>query len=85
MATNTQAVRKRIYIGLYLLARKQIHAFSLGLGRSKKQLDRASQAQAESPWAGVADWLRAAHSMLDEKAVELTRNADRSTQVRAIE
>ena len=32
--------------------------------------------ETERPWAGVAEWLRAAHSMLDEKAVELTRNAD---------
>ena len=82
MATNTQAVRKRIYIGLYLLARRQIHAFSLSLGRSKKELVRPSQAQAERPWAGVAEWLRAAHSLLDEKTSELT---DPSTQLRAIE
>ena len=76
MATNTQAVRKRIYIGLYLLARRQIHALGLGLGRSKEESVRRSQAETERSWAGVAEWLRAAHSMLDEKAVELTRNAD---------
>ena len=29
-----------------------------------------------APWAGVAEWLRAAHSLLDEKNVELTHNAD---------
>ena len=75
MATHTQAVRKRIYIGLYLLARRQIHAFSLGLGRNKALVRRA-QAETEPPWAGVAEWLRAAHSMLDEKNVELTHNAD---------
>lgn len=76
MATTTSAVRKRIYIGLYLLARRQIHALSLGLGRSKKELIRPAQTQAEHPWAGVAEWLRAAHSILDEKAVELTHTAD---------
>jgi hypothetical protein len=77
MATNTQAVRKRIYIGLYLLARRQIHALGLGLGRSKEESVRPSQAETERPWAGVAEWLRAAHSLLDEKTVELTRSADR--------
>ena len=75
MATHTQAVRKRIYIGLYLLARRQIHALGLGLGRKEESV-RPSQAETEPPWAGVAEWLRAAHSMLDEKNVELTRNDD---------
>ena len=34
-----------------------------------------TQATPERPWAGLAEWLRAAHSMLDDKT--LTRNADR--------
>jgi hypothetical protein len=76
MATHTQAVRKRIYIGLYLLARRQIHALGLGVGRSKEELVHRSETETERPWAGVAEWLRAAHSMLDEKNVELTHNAD---------
>ena len=51
MATNTKAVRKRIYAGLYLLARKQIHALSLGLGQSKKELvrDRKPKLSARGP------------------------------------
>ncbi|MGB9121704.1 MAG: hypothetical protein WCE73_13865 [Candidatus Angelobacter sp.] len=44
-----------------------------------------SEVETQRPWAGLAEWLRVAHSMLDEKAVELTRNAERSSQVRAIE
>jgi hypothetical protein len=47
----------------------------LGLGRKEESV-RPSQAETEPPWAGVAEWLRAAHSMLDEKNVELTRNDD---------
>lgn len=76
MATHTPAVRKRIYIGLYLLATRHIHALGLGLGRNKEELVRRSQTETERPWASVAEWLRAAHSMLDEKTVELTRNSD---------
>ena len=76
MATHTQAVRKRIYIGLYLLARRQIHALGLGLGRNKEESVRPSQAETDRPWAGLAEWLRTAHSTLDEKAVESTRSAD---------
>ena len=75
MATHTQAVRKRIYIGLYLLARRQIHALGLSMWRKEESVLR-SQTETERPWAGVAEWLRAAHSMLDEKNVELTHNAD---------
>jgi hypothetical protein len=36
----------------------------------KKKSARASEAKMEHPWAGVAEWLRAAHSLLDEKAVK---------------
>lgn len=34
------------------------------------------EAQAERPWAGLAEWLRAAHSLLDDKTAELARNPD---------
>jgi hypothetical protein len=83
MATNTQAAGKSINARLYLRVKMQIWSWSWGWG--KKELIHLSEAETERPWAGVGEWLRAAHSMLDDKAVELTRNADRSTQVRAIE
>lgn len=82
MFTNTQDAGKEIDAGLYLRVKRQIQAWSLGWG--KKELIRP-EAQAERPWAGVAEWLRVAHSLLDEKTAELTRNAERSGQVRAIE
>jgi hypothetical protein len=75
MFTNTQDAGKEIDAGLYLRAMKQIQSWSWG--RGKKKLTNASEAETERPWAGVAEWLRVAHSMLDEKAVELTRNAER--------
>jgi hypothetical protein len=58
--------------------------FSLGLGRSKKELIHPSQAEPERPWTGLAEWLRLAHSLLDEKAAESSCNADRPTQASAI-
>jgi hypothetical protein len=73
MATTQDAQKERFYAGL--LRR---------LGWHKKELGNPADEQ-EPPWAGLAEWLRLAHSLLDEKAVELSCNADRSTQVRAIE
>jgi hypothetical protein len=73
MATNTQDAANEIDAGLYRRAMKQIRSW----GRGKKKLTNVSEAERERPWAGVAEWLRVAHSMLDEKPVELTRNADR--------
>ena len=83
MATNTQAAGKSINARLYLRVKTQI--WSWPWGRGKKKLTTLSEAETERPWAGLAEWLRAAHLILDEKTVELTRNADRSSQVRAIE
>ena len=77
MFTNTQEAGNEIDGGLYLRARTQIRSWSWSWGRSKKKLINISEAEIERPWAGVAEWLRVAHSMLDEKGVELTRNAER--------
>jgi len=52
------------------------------MGRSKKELTILAEAETERRWAGLAEWLRAAHSLLDEKTSGLT---DPSAQVRAIE
>lgn len=76
MFTNTQDSGKEIDAGLYMRARTQIRSWSWSWGRSKKKLTNISEAETERAWAGVAEWLRVAHSMLDEKAVDLTRNAD---------
>jgi hypothetical protein len=72
MATNTQDAGNAIDAGLYLRARKQIEswAMSRSWGWSKKKLAHGSEAKMELPWAGVAEWLRVAHSLLDEKAVK---------------
>ena len=77
MFTNTQDAGKEIYAGRYLRAMKQVRSWSRFWGRSKQELTNASEAETERPWAGVAEWLRAAHSLLDDKTVVLTRNADR--------
>jgi hypothetical protein len=74
MATNTQAAGRRIYAGLYLRLKRQIRS-SLWGWEEKKPIHQ-SEAEEERPWAGLAEWLRVAHSLLDEKTVELTRNAD---------
>jgi hypothetical protein len=77
MFTNTQDAGKEIYAGRYLRAMKQVRYWSWFQGRGKKNLTNVSEAETERPFAGVAEWLRAAHSLLDDKAVLLTRNADR--------
>jgi len=70
MATKTQD-RKDIGAGPYLRPKRQIQFWRWGKKKSK-----VMESETERPWAGVAEWLRVAHSMLDEKAVELTRNTD---------
>lgn len=65
MATKTQD-DKDIGAGPYLRPKRQIQFWRWG---KKKSADFA-EAEAERPWAGVAEWLRAAHSLLDEKAAE---------------
>ena len=79
MATNTQDAGNAIDPGLYLRARKQIRSWAWPWSWfwDEKKLAHASEAKMERPWAGVAEWLRLAHSLLDDKTVELTRNADR--------
>jgi hypothetical protein len=78
MATNTQDAGNESYAGLYLRARRQIRSWSWSLFWSwdKKKLADVSEAETERPWAGVAEWLRVAHSLLDDRTVDLTRNPD---------
>lgn len=83
MFTNTQEVGNEINAGLYMRARRQIWSWSWGWRKTK--FTNVANAEIERPWAGVAEWLRVAHSLLDEQTSELTSNADRSSQVRAIE
>ena len=77
MFTNTQDAGKELNAGLYMRALKQIRSWSWR-GDEKKFIGLSeAEAETERPWAGLAEWLRVAHSLLDEKTVELTRNADR--------
>jgi len=66
MATTQDAQKQRFYAGLFRRLRWE-----------KRELSNPTEAEPERPWAGLAEWLRVAHSMLDEKTVELTRNAER--------
>ena len=74
MATTQNAREQRAYAGLFRR-----------LGWGQRELVHQAEAGPEHRWAGLAEWLRAAHSLLDEKTAELARNAERSGQVRAIE
>lgn len=74
MDTNTQDASKAHYAGPYLRVMKQIRSWSWS--RTKRSTN-VLEAETERPWAGLAEWLRAAHSLLDDKTVELTRNTDR--------
>lgn len=68
MTTNTQDAGNQMGAGLYLRVRKQIQSWSWRW--NKKKLGEVSEHEVESPWTGVAEWLRAAHSLLDEKAAK---------------
>jgi hypothetical protein len=75
MATNTQNAGNKIDAGFYIRARKQTRSWPWPWGKNKST--DILEAEMERPWAGVAEWLRVAHSLLDDKAVEMTRNPDR--------
>jgi len=85
MDTNTQDAGQEVYAGFYLRAKRQLRSLNWSRRGSKKALTNVVADETERPWGGLAEWLRAAHSILDEQTSELTRNADQSTQVRAIE
>ncbi|HEY4675557.1 MAG TPA: hypothetical protein VIJ01_00255 [Candidatus Angelobacter sp.] len=53
-----------------------IRSLGWGLGWGKKKSTAFAEAETERPWANLAEWLRAAHSLLDDKTGELTRNPD---------
>jgi hypothetical protein len=72
--TITQAAGRAMNAGLYLRFKTRIQ--SLGWGWQKKKKIDFAEAEVERPWANLAEWLRLAHSLLDDKRVELTRSAD---------
>jgi hypothetical protein len=56
MATTQDAQEPRFYAGLFRR-----------WGWRKKELINLAEAEPERRWAGLAEWLRVAHSLLDEK------------------
>lgn len=68
MTTHTQDAGNQMGAGLYVRVRTQIRSWSWRW--SKKKPTEVSEREMESPWAGVAEWLRVAHSLLDEKAAK---------------
>jgi len=56
MATTQDAQEPRFYAGLFRR-----------WGWGKKELINLAEAEPERRWAGLAEWLRVAHSLLDEK------------------
>ena len=83
MARNKQIGGEGLNAGFYL--RVRTHIRSLGLSWRKKEFIHLSKAETGRQWSGLAEWLRAAHSLLDQKTVGLTSDADRASQVRAID
>ena len=65
MTTDTQDAGNQMEAGPSLRAQKQIRSWSWG--GSKKKSTNLAEAEMAHPWAGVAEWLRAAHSLLDDK------------------
>lgn len=61
MATTQDAQEPRFYAGLFR---------RWGCGKTvwaKKELINPAKFEPERRWAGVAEWLRVAHSLLDEQ------------------
>ena len=56
MATTQDAQEPRFYAGLFRR-----------WGWGKKERINLAEARPERPWAGLAEWLRVAHSLLDER------------------
>jgi hypothetical protein len=68
MITSTQAADRAMNAGLYL--RLKTHIRSLGWSWSKKKSTNFTEVETDRPWANLAEWLRAAHSLLDEKTTK---------------
>jgi hypothetical protein len=62
MAT-TQDVDPSFLAGFFLCTKTRMRFWGWG----KRELDNVSRVKAENPWTGLADWLRAAHALLDDK------------------
>jgi hypothetical protein len=79
MFSNTQESSEEINTGIYMRAKRQLRSLNWSgrHSRSKRNLTNLAADEIERPWAGLAEWLRVAHSLLDDKTVELPRNADR--------
>lgn len=60
MATTQDPQQPRFYAGLFRR-----------WGGGKKELINLADARPECRWAGVAEWLRVAHSLLDESPATL--------------
>ena len=78
MFSNTQESSKEVNTGIYMRAKRQLRSLSWSgrLSRSKKTSINLAADETERPWAGLAEWLRVTHSLLDDKTAELTSNAD---------
>jgi hypothetical protein len=85
MITSTQIASKGMNAGLYLRVKMHIQSLGWSWSKKKKKSTDLAEVETEHPWAGLAEWLRAAHSLLDEQTGELSRNSDRASQVCAIE
>ena len=60
MATTQDAQGPRFYAGLF-------RRWGYGkTGWGKKERSSLAEAEPQRPWAGLAEWLRVAHSLLDE-------------------
>lgn len=74
MAATQDAQEPRFYAGLFRR-----------WGRGKKELTNLAESEPERRWAGVAEWLRVAHLLLDEKNADFNGSADRAGQARVVD
>jgi hypothetical protein len=88
--TTNNGNKVRLYAGLYMRTKKQTRFWgwgSRGLGKVWRgkvwgglRTAESEAAEAERPWAALAEWLRLAHAQLDRNTPEQPVPAKLSSQ-----
>jgi hypothetical protein len=68
--------KARFYAGLYMRTKNKIRFWGWG----KPEFSSTPAAEVERPWAALADWLRAAHSLAGTNRQNTLSEAPRSAE-----
>jgi hypothetical protein len=69
--TTHNGSKVRLYAGLYMRTKKQTRFWGwASKGWARLRAAESEAAEAERPWAALAEWLRLAHARLDQNTPE---------------